>query len=411
MSVERQEATPNTVGSAPLPARRFGASLWRRLLPRLETGRLIVQLPSGREIVLAGDRSGPEARLLLRRWRGAWRLATGGDVGFADAYADSDVSSPDLTALLTLAARNWTPANEPAHWRLPHPIRSRRHRRNRNTEHGSKRNIEAHYDLGNDFFAQWLDPTMNYSSALYLSPEQTLEEAQTAKLDRVIDRLALSGGERVLEIGCGWGALAERLLERSDATLVGITLSPRQLAYARERLAARGLEARSDLRLEDYRAVEAQFDRIVSIEMLEAVGEDYWPVYFEKLAASLRPGGIAVVQAITIAEDRFDEYRRRPDFIQKYIFPGGMLPTVAILRREVAAAGLHLDATEFMGASYARTLAAWQRRFQAAWPAIRKQGFDERFKRIWEYYLAYCEAGFASGAIDVAQYRIRKPSR
>jgi cyclopropane-fatty-acyl-phospholipid synthase len=277
---------------------------------------------------------------------------------------------------------------------------------NRNTRRGSRRNIAAHYDLGNEFYRQWLDPGMTYSAGLFSRAAQTLEEAQDAKLDRVISLLNLSGGERVLEIGCGWGSFAERLLQQHDGVVTGVTLSSEQLDYAQHRLGAAVQSGRCDLRLQDYRDVCGTFDRIVAIEMLEAVGEAYWSTFFEKLRDSLRPDGLAVLQVITIDDARFGNYRRRPDFIQKYIFPGGMLPTKHIIEREIAQAGLRLVAHEHFGESYARTLEHWQQRFQKSWPRIERLGFDERFKRTWEYYLAYCQAGFEANAISVGLYKV-----
>jgi cyclopropane-fatty-acyl-phospholipid synthase len=285
--------------------------------------------------------------------------------------------------------------------RLQHAFR-------RNTPRGSRRNIAAHYDLGNDFFAQCLDRGMNYSAALYSSTDLSLEEAQCAKLDRVTDLLELSGGEAVLEIGCGWGALAERLIAYHGCRVTGITLSERQLDFAKRRLSARGLDRLAELRLQDYRDTTGTYDRIVSIEMLEAVGAAYWRTYFDTLRARLRPSGIAVLQVITIGEKYFESYRRRPDFIQKYVFPGGMLPTSKIVGREVAKAGLSCRSKEFFGKSYGRTLGEWSVRFERAWPAIKALGFDDRFKRIWEYYLAYCRVGFESGFVDVGLYKIER---
>jgi cyclopropane-fatty-acyl-phospholipid synthase len=247
---------------------------------------------------------------------------------------------------------------------------------------------------------------MTYSSGLFCSADQTLEEAQDAKLDRVIDMLGLTGGEDVLEIGCGWGTLAERIMDRHDCAVTAVTLSAEQLAFAQRRLRDQVLAARCDLRLQDYRDVRGTFDRIVSIEMLEAVGESYWSTYFQRLRDRLRPGGAAVLQAITIDDSRFKAYRRRPDFIQKYIFPGGMLPTKGCIEREIARAGLQLAVNEFFGESYARTLEHWRLRFQKTWPAIEALGFDQRFRRTWEYYLAYCQAGFEIGALDVGLYKI-----
>ncbi|MGB6536688.1 MAG: cyclopropane-fatty-acyl-phospholipid synthase family protein [Xanthobacteraceae bacterium] len=278
-----------------------------------------------------------------------------------------------------------------------------------NTRRGSRRNIAAHYDLGNDFFRAWLDHGMSYSSALYRGTE-SLEQAQEQKLDRIAELLALRGGESVLEIGCGWGALAERLLHQFGATVFAITLSEEQLRYARTRLARDVRQKRANLRLLDYRDVRGRFDRVVSIEMIEAVGERYWPVYFAKLRESLHQGGVAVLQAITIAEQRFAAYRSRPDFIQRRIFPGGMLPTRSIIEQEAARAGLKLVHHESFGDSYAKTLAEWRGRFKRACPYIQESGFDDRFRRLWEYYLAYCEVGFRLGTVDVGFFKLAESS-
>jgi cyclopropane-fatty-acyl-phospholipid synthase len=271
---------------------------------------------------------------------------------------------------------------------------------------GSSRNIAAHYDLGNDFYALWLDHGMNYSSALFTRQDQTLEQAQDAKLRRVIVLLDPQPGHSVLEIGCGWGALAERLVTQHGCRVTALTLSAAQFDFARDRLRRGATTADWDLHLRDYRDIESRYDRIVSIEMLEAVGERYWPMYFEKLQQSLSDTGVAVLQVITISPSRFERYRRRPDFIQRYIFPGGMLPTEEIIRREAAQAGLRIVAQEAFGRSYAQTLAEWRRRFLDAWPEIEALGFDARFKRMWHYYLSYCETGFRTGAIDVSQFKL-----
>jgi cyclopropane-fatty-acyl-phospholipid synthase len=251
---------------------------------------------------------------------------------------------------------------------------------------------------------------MNYSSALFTQDGQTLEQGQDAKLSRIVELLDVAPGQRILEIGCGWGPLAEQLVMRADREVNGLTLSAEQLDFAQARLARQATANNWDLRLQDYRDIDGQYDRIVSIEMLEAVGERYWPLYFAKLRQSLTDTGVAVLQAITIAESRFATYRRRPDFIQQYIFPGGMLPTLDIIRRQAARAGFRLIAHESFGGSYAKTLAEWRRRFLQAWPCIEALGFDARFKRMWEYYLSYCEVGFQVGAIDVSLFKL-VPSR
>jgi cyclopropane-fatty-acyl-phospholipid synthase len=279
------------------------------------------------------------------------------------------------------------------------------HRLRRNSRRGSRRNISAHYDLGNSFFAPWLDAGMNYSSALWANCN-TLEHAQEVKLDRIANLLEFTGGERVLEIGCGWGALAEKMIRHYRASVLGITLSIEQLAYARTRLAGEAAEGRADLRLLDYRDVSGGFDRIVSVEMIEAVGERYWPNYFGKLRNCLVSGGVVVLQAITIDEQRFATYRKTPDFIQRYIFPGGVLPTRSIIEQEASRAGLKLVHHESFGDSYVKTLREWRTRFLQAWPRIEPLGFNERFRRMWEFYLAYCEVGFNLGTIDVGFFKL-----
>ncbi len=280
-----------------------------------------------------------------------------------------------------------------------------RHRRNANTKTGSRRNIGFHYDLGNDFYRLWLDRSMTYSSALYETPEQSLEDAQQAKHRQIVDLLALRGGERVLEIGCGWGSLIGPLLHRG-AQVTALTLSEQQLAYAQVVADRDSQRGHVELRLQDYRDVTGSFDRIVSIEMLEAVGEEYWPVYFTTLRARLRPGGKAVLQVITIREERFAGYRKGADFIQRYIFPGGLLPTKTIIREEAARAGLTLATATSFGDSYAVTLAEWRRRFLTAWREIEQLGYRPSFRRLWEYYLSYCEAGFRTRDLDVGLYVI-----
>jgi cyclopropane-fatty-acyl-phospholipid synthase len=397
----------------PLRARRslslepLAAALTTRFLSRFEHGTLTLTLPSGRTIHCRGAMPGPDGRLSLHRWRGLWRLATRGDVGFGEAYMAGDWSTPDLPLLLECLLRNEA-ALAPA-WQgsLTRLLGRMRHRARANTRRGSRRNIKAHYDLGNDFYAAWLDEGMNYSSGLYTRPSLTLEAAQIVKLDRAISLLEARPGESVLEIGCGWGALAERLAGVHGCRVTGITLSREQRAYAENRLRRAGIADRAAIKLQDYRDVTGQFDRIVSIEMLEAAGEAYWPVYFAALRARLAPGGTAVLQVITIEEHRFASYRRRPDFIQRHVFPGGMLPTIGIIKQQLEAAGLALRSLELFGDGYARTLAEWRRRYLHANPSPRLAATDkERFRRMWDYYLAYCEVGFRTGALNVGLYQI-----
>ena len=410
MAMQQQEAVTRSINPQ-LSLNSSSVAEWflRRLVGELEYGELVIETPAGNRLMFSGRRSGPQAKVTIHSWRCLWRLASSLDIGFAEAYSDGEWSSSNLVALLKLASHNSALAEPLKFLRTPRFWLRLRHAMNRNTRRGSRRNIAAHYDLGNEFYQQWLDPGMSYSAGLFSSMNQTLEQAQDAKLDRVLSLLDLDGGEKVLEIGCGWGSLAERILQRHDCTVVGVTLSTEQLTFTQRRLRSRALDERSDIRLQDYRDVRGTFDRIVSIEMLEAVGEAYWPTYFQNLQDRLRPGGVGVLQVITIDEDRFEDYRGRPDFIQKYIFPGGMLPTTEIIERQTAKSGLKLVAKDFFGDGYARTLEEWRRRFLESWPAIEALGFDERFKRTWEYYLAYCQAGFETGAINVGLYKVVRP--
>lgn len=386
---------------------RLTARLLQAVLSRVSSGTIRIHLPSGETVGARGKEAGPTAIMAIHDWAALRRIAASGDLGFASAYMEGEWSSPNLPDVVEFFARN---AGSRAAARRSFGARlvSRLwHLARVNSRKGSRRNISFHYDLGNEFYRPWLDVGMQYSSAIY-EPGDTLEGAQARKLDRIIDMLDISGGESVLEIGCGWGALAERVLER-NGRVTGLTLSHEQAAFARRRLAPHG--ARADIRLEDYRDIEGVFDRIVSVEMIEAVGEKYWQSYFDVLNARLGDGGHAVIQAITISDDRFDRYRRNPDFIQRHIFPGGMLPTVSIMHGHARAAGFELVQAETFGASYAQTLADWRTRFMAARHDIEALGFDRRFIRMWDYYLAYCEGGFRAGTIDVGLYVFRPHRR
>jgi cyclopropane-fatty-acyl-phospholipid synthase len=383
--------------------------LLMKVLSRLSAGKITIQTPAGNVFEYQAARPGPAAAIVMHNWRTVRRLISKGGVGFAEAYMEGDWTTPNLTELMALGAANADDLESTiagSFWLRA--INRLRHARAANTRRGSRRNIAAHYDLGNAFYSLWLDRGMSYSSACYPTPDCLLEDAQTAKQDRVIAQLGLSGGERVLEIGCGWGGLAERLLHRGAAKVTGLTLSTEQLAYSNDRLELAGLADRADMRLQDYRDVAGVFDRIVSIEMLEAVGRQYWPIYFSTVKERLAETGVAVIQVITIAKNRFEDYQSTVDFIQRYIFPGGMLPSDEILRHEIDRAGLMLRSIENFGQSYALTLAEWRRRFLDAWPEIQTLGFDLRFKRMWEYYLSYCEAGFKSGILDVGLYTLSR---
>ena len=397
-NIDRTAAALRARGGRPL--RRLLA----RLLRSLSHGALGVQLPDGSRVEGRGAAEGPEASIALKRWRPLARLLLQGDLGLAASYRDGDWTTPDLSALLEFGIRNeasWGRVLEGSWFarRLGDLFRMSR----ANTRRGSRRNIAFHYDMGNDFYAQWLDPALIYSSALYASGDESLEAAQAAKLDRILALLDLAPQATVLEIGCGWGALAAALAARHGARVTGLTLSTEQLAHARQQVREQGL-GDVDLRLQDYRDVEGRYDRIVSIEMLEAVGERYWPQYFDTLRERLEPGGSGVLQVITIADEHFDRYRGSTDFVQRFIFPGGKLPSVSAMKAQAGRAGLVLQAAESFGASYALTLAEWRRRFHAAWPAIAALGYDDAFRRLWEYYLCYCEAGFRSGRVDVGLF-------
>ncbi|MBI3451994.1 MAG: class I SAM-dependent methyltransferase [Rhodospirillales bacterium] len=377
---------------------------------RIEVGALTVAVPNGRNYAAIGPRPGPLAAITIRRAATARRVLIGGNVGFAESYMDGDWETPDLAALLELACAN-EQALGAAHYgnAVLRLLRRFQNVFRANTRRGARRNIASHYDLSNAFYARWLDPTMTYSSAVFAKPGQDLADAQLHKFRRLAEKLDLRPGHRLLEIGCGWGGFATFAAREFGALVTAITISRAQLAHVRERVVREGLGDRIEVRFCDYRDLRETFDRIVSIEMFEAVGEKYWPTYFAKIRDCLVPGGRAALQIITIADRWFDSYRKGVDFIQRYIFPGGMLPSPAALRREIGRVGLALDRQEFFGSHYARTLAEWNRRFQAAWPEIVQLGFDQRFKRMWEFYLAYCEAGFRTGSIDVTQVSLIKP--
>jgi len=400
-------ATTYRIASSPSSR---SARLVLRLLERLRVGRLDLVAPDGTARTFDSRFPGPHAMMRLADWGVFDDALHRGDIGFGESYMAGRWDTPDLAELLTLFAEN-TNALEKAiygRWfgwvadRVRHLLRSNRKRQ-------AKRNIAAHYDLGNAFYELWLDGTMTYSSGLFEGDEKRiLLDAQTAKYERICEVLGLKAGDRVLEIGCGWGGFAEHAAGTRGCRVHGITLSREQLGYARERMRAKDLESLVTLELRDYRDVRGEFDAIVSIEMFEAVGEQYWPAYFTAVRDRLRRGGRAVIQTITIAESRFDRYRRGTDFIQQYIFPGGMLPSRDAFRDSASRRGLLIGEAYTFGRDYAKTLKQWRQRFNRRVGELNALGFDERFVRMWNFYLAYCEAGFRTGTIDVMQVELKR---
>jgi len=392
----------------PLAARRV-----LPLLQKLQHGRLHLRLPDGSESVY-GQGEQPSAHLVVHDWAVFAAAMRSGDIGFAESFIAGEWETPDLCALLRvfLVNRNALEDVIYGHWwgQLAHRLR---HWLNRNTRSNSRKNIHAHYDLGNAFYSLWLDPTMNYSSAWFDgNPMLPMDQAQDAKVRRALRMVNLTPGhnQRLLEIGCGWGALAEMSTREWGVDFTGVTLSEQQLAHAQKRLADQGLGAQAQFRLQDYRDItDPAFDAICSIEMIEAVGQAYWPTYFETVARLLKPGGRACIQSIVIADAYFDRYVRGTDFIQQYIFPGGCLPSPSAFRQQAQAAGLRVVDEFAFGLDYAHTLRLWRERFMQVKPQVLGLGFDEHFVRIWQFYLAYCEAAFMEANTDVVQYTLLKP--
>ncbi len=385
-----------------LPAK---AKMALRGLLHMGHGRLSIRMPDGRTVLIEGRAEGPEATLILHNWNLAHRALTGGTIGVAESYIDGDWESPDVTAFLELFLINVEVGENLAGGArgLARVVELIRHWLRSNSRAQAKKNISAHYDLGNTFYSKWLDETMTYSSALYQDGANDLAGAQTAKYRALAQAAGLKAGDHVLEIGCGWGGFAEYAASEIGCRVTGLTISREQLAFARQRIEKAGLSDRVDLRFQDYRDETGRYDGVVSIEMFEAVGEKYWPTYFSKVRDCLKPGGRAGLQIITIKPEAYQAYRANPDFIQRYVFPGGMLPTENHLKSLGEAAGLEMVGHRAFGPDYGLTLAEWRQRFWNAWEEIQPMGFDLRFKRLWEFYMYYCEAGFRSGHINVRQ--------
>jgi cyclopropane-fatty-acyl-phospholipid synthase len=396
----------STTTASPLSIPRGAPAAARtalRLMQRLAHGTLTVQLPTG-TVLRFGNGELPAATLTLRNWNPCSAALRSGDIGFAESYIAGDWTTSSLTDLLQVFISNRREVEDVVYgsWlgRLAYRVK---HLLNRNTKANSQKNIHAHYDLGNAFYGAWLDESMTYSSALFASPSEPLPAAQEAKYAALASSIGLESSHSVLEIGCGWGGFAEFAAGRVGAKVTGITISPSQYEFAKKRMFDQGLADRASIELIDYRDVRGRFDRVASIEMFEAVGEAYWPTYFGKVRDLLAPGGRAGLQIITIKDELFEDYKRQADFIQKYIFPGGMLPSEVRLRQEMDRAGLSWQSVQRFGVDYARTLNEWAVRFQDAWKSIAPLGFDERFRRLWLFYLGYCEAGFRTQRTDVIQ--------
>ncbi len=388
-------------------ARQASPLVWRLVAPILRQarcGNLRVELPGGVTDWIEGDQRGPSASLRIHRLRTLLRFITAGETGLLEAYMDGDWDTPDLAGLL-----EWGVVNEPWFGRLLSGHAGVRlmgrclHALRPNTRRGSRRNIASHYDLGNDFYALWLDPSLAYSCGMYHSPEDELEQAQQHKFDRMLGLLALEPGHHLLEIGSGWGGFAIYAARQAGCRVSGLTVSREQLRVSRERAREAGVDDRVQFHFEDYRDHRGQYDRVVSIEMFEAVGERYWPAFFQTLHDRLVPGGRAALQVITIDEALYPTYRREADFIQRYIFPGGMLPPPGLFELHARAAGLKTGLKRFFGQHYAHTLASWQKRLEKVSGSLLETGYEEAFLRMWVSYLAYCQAGFRTGRIDLMQ--------
>lgn len=410
------------LGAGTLPVAASGGFLARiyagrieRVLDRidrgLKSGSLLLHLPGGRSRLLGGHQDGTVAELTIHDWRAIGRFAAGGSVGFYQSFEAREWDSPDAAASFALVMRNAVHLGNTMRAKGPWRIAARLvHFLHRNSRRGAQHNIAAHYDLGNDFYAQWLDPTMSYSGALWdgIAQDASLHEAQRNKVRLLAERLALAPGSRVLEIGCGWGYLARHLASQHGAEVTAISLSRQQIEWSKASHAADPLPG-VEFRYQDYRDVTGQFDAVISAEMVEAVGRAYWPSYLDCIARALPNGGRAAIQLIAIRDELFDAYARSADFIQTYIFPGGMLLSTREFRRLAEARGFEWQSQEDFGPDYARTLKHWRHTFDHAVEAgSLPTAFDERFIRLWRFYLMYCEGGFAGGGITVSQVTLVK---
>jgi|TARA_B000000557_G_scaffold18238_1_gene13894 cyclopropane-fatty-acyl-phospholipid synthase len=382
------------------------------LVGKLNSGRVDFILPDGRRFRAEGSKPGPVAEVKINNPDVFARLVREGDLGFCDAYLDGWWTTPDLQAFMDFIHAD----NDDMYDGFPGMALVRAWEKARfwfqsNTKRQALKNISYHYDLGNDFYSLWLDDTMTYSSALFNTSQESLEKAQIAKYASMVDQMGVKPGDHVLEIGCGWGGFAEYAAKERGLKVTGLTISKEQLDYANKRIKSKGLSDKVNLKLQDYRDETGVYDGVASIEMFEAVGEKYWPVYFDKIKQCLKPGKQATLQIITIQDARWDVYRKSVDFIQKYIFPGGMLPSPSVLRQEIHRAGLSVQHSIEFGKSYSQTLRRWFEVFNNKWDNISAMGFDDRFRRMWNFYLTSCAATFESGNCDVTQITLQKPDK
>ena len=382
------------------------------LVGKLNSGRVDFILPDGRRFRAEGSKPGPVAEVTINNPDVFARLVREGDLGFCDAYLDGWWTTPDLQAFMDFIHAD----NDDMYDGFPGMALVRAWEKARfwfqsNTKRQALKNISYHYDLGNDFYSLWLDDTMTYSSALFNTSQESLEKAQIAKYASMVDQMGVKPGDHVLEIGCGWGGFAEYAAKERGLKVTGLTISKEQLDYANKRIKSKGLSDKVNLKLQDYRDETGVYDGVASIEMFEAVGEKYWPVYFNKIKQCLKPGKQATLQIITIQDARWDVYRKSVDFIQKYIFPGGMLPSPSVLRQEIHRAGLSVQHSIEFGKSYSQTLRRWFEVFNNKWDNISAMGFDDRFRRMWNFYLTSCAATFESGNCDVTQITLQKPDK
>lgn len=398
----------DTKGQTELP-RYLGSVL--SMMEGMRAGRLDIRLEDGRVFRCEGKLPGPVAEIVIHHPDVFSRLIREGDLGFCDSYLDGWWSSPDLQAFMDLVHDQ----QESVYDGFPGQSLVRAMEKFRfwlqsNTKRQARKNISYHYDLGNDFYSLWLDDTMTYSSAIFKSGQEDLETAQIEKYKSMVDRMGVKPGDHVLEIGCGWGGFAEYAAKERGLKVTGLTISKEQLAYAQKRIADAGLSDQVTLKLQDYRDETGVYDGIASIEMFEAVGEKYWPTYFKTVHNCLKPGASATLQIILIEDKRWDTYRKGVDFIQKYIFPGGMLPSPRVLRNQVEQAGLTVRDTFEFGQSYSQTLRRWHETFNERWDQVASHGFDERFRRMWNFYLTACAGSFKGGICDVTQMTIERPA-